>query len=1483
MAKIPLRAYTKEIDALIDRGQYEQALAHCRCILKILPKHIDTYRLMAKAYLESQRYSDASDVFQRVLSSIPDDFVSQLGMSIIREDEGNLDAAIWHMERAFEVQPSNGAIQSELRHLYGRRDGFEPPKIRLTCGALARMYYKGELYPQAINELRAALGEDPQRLDLHLMLAKSYKNAGQRVEAVNACSAVLKRLPYCIEANRIQAEILESMGREEDANVYRQNAIALNPYLGQISPRAPAPELVPDEAVVLEKLDWVPDRSVASQPRWASSLGVDLGSQQSSQEDTPDWLQELENHVPEGKTGAAAGDLKVSPFVSEQEQMTGADHLIPDWMKDAGWEQSMGDTTQAEMGYTIDEESSDEESEGLAPAEIPSWLRGIAPEDAFASGQSPGLDEEEIDQKLIDALDSAALPWLEASPPGPSDTITGWLGGVESTHEPESEESSAEGLPDWLVGATAAGIGLAAGAAAGKDREKELEDQIISPAAPEGEDSTGIIAEFDQDFSLDIEGGSGGVVHEWLSDLETADVEDIDPGSAEQAEKAELPEWLVGAAVAHAASELLDADETMMEEDITAGEPLPDQQDLETLAMDESAELPDWLVTPDADFEFEAELAEELPDWLSETQPNEELLEALELSDEEGMVEPPIPAEDSGAFSEATDIETPDIEISEEIPDIPVEAAIGDAPQEQVESVVEGSEMPGWLAGAAAGAALSAAALAGSDDETQEPSETQPEGISSEEPVLMAGPEIPVEQPSAELEEAVTPEEEEAAFAWLEGLAAKQGASEALFLSPDERLEEPPDWVQMEAALAAGALALDGEEEQAPQTEEAEEEEGVFAEEPSEIDALDDDAIATTMMSAVDEADQGLPDWLLDEAAPEGLDELAAELAEGDQPADDISMQSMPEDTSPEEFLPDWLRAAGPESEVAQARAELDEETEIHAWLSQVDQPVEMDSETAQADDFTGSVDEEALDWLPELADEVDLDEVLAEEGEDQILSDWLSRMPSDTADMQTVVEDELVGELEEEQTKGREIPGWMAGAAAATMALKHEGAQDDQAALADEAASPAEAELEDTLPGWLQEPEPSIEETPVGVSAEIHKTGEPQISPEDTQPSTVAGVKEDETTAAGESMLYEAEEPPAAMEEPAGEMAAEVEGALSDDDAAFAWLESLAVKQGATEALLLDPDERLEEPPEWVLEESLQAEDIAYQVEIGDQEMAEQTEFVEEIPLQAESEQDDLPEWLIGAGAAAGAAAAAMLVGDESEAEDEADAELEPEPPEMDLPELEAEIDELIFAEELPDLPDWLADLEPESGDEGEWLPEMADATISKAIADERKITPLDINQASLIEIERLPGVGFRRAQAVIEYRQVHGSFESLDELEAIEGFDAEMLEELAPYMQVARPDKTDTSVTEDIEVDLLVEARAAIYNAEIPTALESYQSLIQKRQSLPEVVKDLEEALYTHPVDVSIWMTLGDAQMRAGQLHKALESYNKAEELLV
>src|SRR5215216_7064313 len=221
MAKVSLRAYNREIETMIDSAHLDEAIAHSKHILKSFPKHLDTYRLLGKAYLEYKHYPDAVDVFSRVLVVVPNDFVSHVGMSIIRDEENKLDDAIWHMERAFETQPSNSAIQSELQRLYGRRDGVQPPRIRMTRGALAHMYVQGELYPQAISEIKSVLKEDPERSDMQALLARACYKSGAKNDAVDAALILLQRYPYSFDANRVLVEVLNA-DRNENAQVYRQ-------------------------------------------------------------------------------------------------------------------------------------------------------------------------------------------------------------------------------------------------------------------------------------------------------------------------------------------------------------------------------------------------------------------------------------------------------------------------------------------------------------------------------------------------------------------------------------------------------------------------------------------------------------------------------------------------------------------------------------------------------------------------------------------------------------------------------------------------------------------------------------------------------------------------------------------------------------------------------------------------------------------------------------------------------------------------------------------------------------------------------------------------------------------------------------------------------------------------------------------------------------------------------------------------------------
>jgi len=356
MAKIPLRAYINEIETIIEQQQTEEAIAHCRHIL--LRRH----------------YTNAVDIFKRVLSAIPYDFVSHVGMSIAHEDDGNLNAAIWHMERAFEGQPYNAAIQGELRRLYGKRDGMEPPKIHLTRGALARMYTKGNLYQQAIAELRAAIAEDPQRLDLQTFLAQVYFQYGETAKAIESCGTILKKLPYSLDANLMLVQLLETSNRSEEAEVYKKRVQELDPYQAYINPKVPNKDQVQDQAVLVEQLIWDggPAVETADQPEWATSVGVTLEVSRSVKDELPDWMDDSSEEVPK--------------LPSRLDDDAGSeDQMIPDFMKDAGWGPSTGTFDESKSVFNVDEEDAPLEANEAVEGEIPDWLQQIAPPEATDS------------------------------------------------------------------------------------------------------------------------------------------------------------------------------------------------------------------------------------------------------------------------------------------------------------------------------------------------------------------------------------------------------------------------------------------------------------------------------------------------------------------------------------------------------------------------------------------------------------------------------------------------------------------------------------------------------------------------------------------------------------------------------------------------------------------------------------------------------------------------------------------------------------------------------------------------------------------------------------------------------------------------------------------------------------------------------------------------------------------------------------------
>ena len=59
-----------------------------------------------------------------------------------------------------------------------------------------------------------------------------------------------------------------------------------------------------------------------------------------------------------------------------------------------------------------------------------------------------------------------------------------------------------------------------------------------------------------------------------------------------------------------------------------------------------------------------------------------------------------------------------------------------------------------------------------------------------------------------------------------------------------------------------------------------------------------------------------------------------------------------------------------------------------------------------------------------------------------------------------------------------------------------------------------------------------------------------------------------------------------------------------------------------------------------------------------------------------------------------------------------------------------------------------------------------------------------LNINTASVEELQTLPNIGVQMAQRIVNYREQHGKFASMEALQNVKGIGAKTLEKLRPFV---------------------------------------------------------------------------------------------------
>ncbi len=874
---ITLRAYLEEMERLLDQDAPTEVISHCRHILQHFPQNVATYRLLGKALLQKahqddapELFGEAAEVFRRVLSVLPDDYVAHLGLSELSDRQDELDRAIWHLERAYEQMPGNAALQDALRELYVRRDGEDraPTRVQLTRGALARQYFQGQLYEQAVAELRTALAHQPQRADLQTLLAEALWAGQHQVEAGEVAIDLLKRLPNCLAANRIMAELWLANERPTDARPFLDRVAALDPYTAA---RILKPDGDLPDTVELPRLDYYRQSQAmlsVETPGWVQELGTP--GQDVSMEDlfaVPG--QPLDEKALSQEAGSA--QLDMAALFGE----------IPVPDLDTLWHKERSPDIAQSMSDAL---SLPPDLEDSFPVPDTPWPQEVPVEEA-AGAEEPAIDADwilETDQSdEADELTEGFAGW-DAPPEAAASDLWQALS-AESDLSPESVQ--AEEIPGWTSSALPEQ----------ETPEADFLDQL-GETPDFGEVDWSVFQGLSEDVGESAEAPSP----------EFASAEDIFgqwlgagiPASQETDEA----ERILDAALAHPDEQQLHREIDAAFEDILAADDL----------LHEAAEpisLPEWLPGP-----------EEVPPDQDQTQPSLGDLVAA-LSDEQT---PELPEESAAVaaldeslrwLGDSLDADGEDL--------LAALAAAGAQDQQPEEALAEPAvELPDWIRQAAPPAEATANEPGLSDfplniessDTLAEilPAETEISASPEEEPELsllteweiieaaqVAPSDFSVEAAPQETVEAAAQAEED----WLQILAEEQ--------PPDQ--QEEPEVSAEEAPVSAEVSWLETLDEETPP-------EGYEIQEYPTVQMGEESLSAEAEASADDQVPSTEPDWLTgiseEEVEPASDVELHALLSQPYDPFEGGSADKVPRYQAASETgilqpdeRPDWMTA----------------------------------------------------------------------------------------------------------------------------------------------------------------------------------------------------------------------------------------------------------------------------------------------------------------------------------------------------------------------------------------------------------------------------------------------------------------------------------------------------------------------------------------------------------------------------------------------
>ena len=227
MTQTTLRDYLLTTEDAISSGRVNDAMVNCQYILAHFPESLEAQRLLGEVFLAQGQLDDAQQTFDWVLTNDPENVIVYCDRALISEQIQEYDTALDCYQQAYELSRGNSEIRREFNELSAKvgQTGFI-----FSRAGLARLYMRGDLLPQAIQEWEMVLSASPERLDARTGLLEALWREGLYDRVEQLATRILNDVPGCLKAILLLAHVTFAQNATKAQELLRQAAL-LDPDL----------------------------------------------------------------------------------------------------------------------------------------------------------------------------------------------------------------------------------------------------------------------------------------------------------------------------------------------------------------------------------------------------------------------------------------------------------------------------------------------------------------------------------------------------------------------------------------------------------------------------------------------------------------------------------------------------------------------------------------------------------------------------------------------------------------------------------------------------------------------------------------------------------------------------------------------------------------------------------------------------------------------------------------------------------------------------------------------------------------------------------------------------------------------------------------------------------------------------------------------------------------------------------------------------